>query len=114
VASIVLTALTHDPAKRAAMALRFDEALIARARALGWSVGEFSRAAEPAEAKAREGSTLAWGVEQVITNLGQVPDLIFDRGEMGKEPVIRLLAESPQEIVRRVLLLAGEKEQTRP
>jgi hydroxymethylpyrimidine/phosphomethylpyrimidine kinase len=114
VASIVLTALTHDPAKRAAMALRFDEALIARARALGWRVGEFSRAAEPAEAKAREGSTLAWGVEQVITNLGQVPDLIFDRGEMGKEPVIRLLAESPQEIVRRVLLLAGEKEQTRP
>jgi hydroxymethylpyrimidine kinase/phosphomethylpyrimidine kinase len=114
VARIILTALAFAPAKRAAMALRFDEALVARARALGWSVGEFSRADEPRQTKAREGSSLAWGVEQVITNLGQVPDLIFDRGDMGKEPVIRLLAESPQEIVRRVLTLAGEKEQTRP
>jgi hydroxymethylpyrimidine kinase/phosphomethylpyrimidine kinase len=114
VAGIILTALAHDPSRRAAMALRFDEALLARARELGWSVGEFSRAEEPPAAKAREGSTLAWGVERVINRLGQVPDLIFDRGELGKEPVIRLLAASPQDIVRRVLALAGEKELVLP
>jgi hydroxymethylpyrimidine kinase/phosphomethylpyrimidine kinase len=114
VARILLTALAHDPDKRAVMALRFDETLIVRARGLGWSVGEFSRAEEPAAAKAREASTLAWGVELVIDRLGRVPDLIFDRGGQGKEPVIRLLANDPQDIVRRVLLLAGEKEPKRP
>ncbi len=112
VARIILTALAHDPARRAAMALRYDQALIERALALGWSVGEFSRAEEPPEVREREGSTLEWGVELVISRMGWVPDLIFDRGGMGKEPVIRLLARDPQEIARRVRLLTGEKEQS--
>ncbi|RJX35258.1 MAG: bifunctional hydroxymethylpyrimidine kinase/phosphomethylpyrimidine kinase [Desulfarculus sp.] len=110
VAKIVLAAMAHDPTQRAAMALRFDEKLIARARELGWSVGEFSRADEPAPVKAREGSTLEWGTRQVIQQLGRVPDLIFDRGEMGKEPVMRLLARDPEEIVAKLLRLAGKEE----
>ncbi|MEW5911754.1 MAG: bifunctional hydroxymethylpyrimidine kinase/phosphomethylpyrimidine kinase [Thermodesulfobacteriota bacterium] len=110
VAKIVLAAMAQDPGQRAAMALRLDEKLIARARELGWSVGEFSRAQEPAEVKAREGSTLEWGTRQVIQRLGRVPDLIFDRGEMGKEPVMRLLARDPEEIVAKLLRLAGKEE----
>ncbi len=113
-ASIVLTALAHQaanaPAKRAVMVLRLDEQLLQRARALGWLVGEFSRAEEPAELKAREGSSLEWGTAQVIERLGRVPDVIFDRGEKGKEPVLRLLASSPAEIVDRLLKLAEIKE----
>ncbi len=35
VARVILTAMAHDPAKRAAMALRHDEALLERARSLG-------------------------------------------------------------------------------
>lgn len=95
VAKIVLAAMARDPGKRAAMALRFDPATIERARRLGWRVGEFSRADEPPEVKQAEGSTLEWGTGRVIDQLGLVPEVIFDRGEDGKEPVIRLLAASP-------------------
>ena len=108
VAKIVLAAMAVDPGMRAAMALRFDEKHIARAHELGWQVGEFSRGEEPPEVKAREGSTLEWGTSQVIARLGRVPDIIFDRGESGKEPVIRLLAREPGELVDKLLQLAEE------
>ena len=109
VAKIVLAAMALDPGMRAAMACNFSEKLVERARELGWSVGEFSRAEEPPEVKQREGSTLEWGTSQVIARLGRVPEVIFDRGEDGKEPVLRLLAKSPGEIVDRLLLLAGKE-----
>jgi len=110
VAKIVLTACAADPAKRAAMALNFSEEIIARARDLGWRVAEFDRSQEPAEIKAREGSSLEWGTASVIKKLGAVPDAIFDRGEVGKEPVFRILARNPAEIVDMVLALAGKED----
>jgi hydroxymethylpyrimidine/phosphomethylpyrimidine kinase len=102
--------MAHDPNKRAAMALRYSDELAARARALGWLVGEFSRADEPAEVKEMEGSTLEWGTAWVIGRLGRVPEAIFDRGETGKEPVLRVLANDPAHIVRMVRELAGDGE----
>ncbi len=110
VAKIVLTALAADPSRRAAMALRYRPELVERARSLGWSVGEFSRSQEPPEVKAREGSTLEWGTARVIAEMGMVPQVVFDRGEVGKEPVIRLIAENPAQLVDMVLALAGREE----
>jgi hydroxymethylpyrimidine/phosphomethylpyrimidine kinase len=109
VAKIVLAAMNVDPQKRAAMALRFDEDLLARARSLGWKVAEFSRADEPQEVKQKEGSTLEWGTSKAIQETGGVPDIVFDRGEVGKEPVIRLIARDPEELVQGVLALAGKE-----
>ncbi len=109
VARIVLTAMHQDPQRRAAMALRYSPELVARARALGWLVGEFDRAQEPAEVKEREGSTLEWGTAWVIAQLGRVPDAIFDRGENGKEPILRILANDPGHIARMVAELAGNE-----
>ncbi|MCF8033539.1 MAG: bifunctional hydroxymethylpyrimidine kinase/phosphomethylpyrimidine kinase [Desulfarculaceae bacterium] len=109
VAKIVLAAMAKDPAMRAAMACNYRPELVERARSLGWTVGEFSRAEEPPEVKQMEGSTLEWGTSRAIEVMGQVPEVIFDRGENGKEPVLRLLAKSPGEIVDRLLLLAGKE-----
>jgi hydroxymethylpyrimidine/phosphomethylpyrimidine kinase len=58
--------------------------------------------------KQAEGSSLDWGVSAAIARLGRVPDAVFDRGEKGKEPVLRVLAESPGRIVDMVLALAGK------
>jgi hydroxymethylpyrimidine/phosphomethylpyrimidine kinase len=110
VAKIVLTAMRTDPDRRTALALRFDERTLKAARALGWRVGEFSRADEPAEVKAAEGSSLEWGTGWVIEKMGLVPDLIFDRGEDGKEPVIRLLAATPAQAVEMLMQLAGQED----
>lgn len=112
VAKIVLAAIKADPSKRAAMALNFSDEMVEQSHALGWRVGEFSRADEPDQIKQKEGSSLEWGTASVIEKMGVVPDAIFDRGEVGKEPVLRILARNPAEIVNMVLALAGMEDKS--
>ena len=88
-----------DPEKRAAMAIAYSEPLVKRMRSLGYSVAEFDRTRTPPDLLEEEGSTLAWGVQDVMEELGRVPDAIFDRGAIGKVPLIRLFANSPGAIV---------------
>ncbi|NDY43337.1 bifunctional hydroxymethylpyrimidine kinase/phosphomethylpyrimidine kinase, partial [Dissulfurirhabdus thermomarina] len=107
VARIVLTAMRHDPECRAAMNIRHDEAFLHRARDLGWRVAGFSRRDEPEESRRREGSTLAWGVDRAIRQAGAVPDLVHDPGDVGKEPIIRILGPDPESVVAKALRVAG-------
>ena len=63
-------------------------------------IAEFDRKAEPAE----EGRTMEWGVKQA-TKTG-IPDVIYDRGAVGKEAMIRVFANNPREMVRLVEKIA--------
>ena len=105
VASIILTTMRYDPRFRSAMNIRFSEASIRRCHALGWKIGSFDRAHEPEDVKDREGGTLEWGTETVLSQETEIPDVIYDRGEVGKEPMIRVLGRTPQEVVDKVVQL---------
>jgi len=103
VASIILTAMKHDPSKKAALNLRYDQDLVKAFKKLGRMVSSFDRRFEPPEVKATEGETLVWGVEEVIKAVGKVPDVVYDLGEVGKEPMIRVLGNSAIEVVEKAL-----------
>jgi hydroxymethylpyrimidine/phosphomethylpyrimidine kinase len=107
VARIILTVMGHDRGYRSAMNIRHDPGYLKQAQDLGYSMAEFSRKDEPREVKAREGSTLAWGVRRAIEEAGMVPDIIHDAGDIGKEPIIRVLGHDPLEVVNKALRLAG-------
>ncbi|MDX9822284.1 MAG: thiamine-phosphate synthase family protein, partial [Syntrophales bacterium] len=48
--------------------------------------------------------TLEWGTDAVMARpLGAAPDVIWDCGEIGKEPMIRVLGRSPGEVVDKVI-----------
>jgi len=109
VARIILTLMKHDPDYRSVMNIRFSEDIIRICENLGLTVRSFDRADEPREVKEREGSSLEWGTEQVL-NTGRVPDVIFDRGEVGKEPMVRVMGKNPSDVVRKVLKIKREME----
>jgi hydroxymethylpyrimidine/phosphomethylpyrimidine kinase len=109
IAKIILTAMRFNPLYRSAMALCYEPALIDCIKALGFSVGEFSRRDEPANVKEIEGSSLEWGTRRAIeTAGGAVPDIIYDRGDMGKEPVTRVLGTSPADVAAKIIKIAQE------
>lgn len=108
VANIVLTAMRHDKRFRSAMNIRFGEDILKLCSEMGLSVAEFDRSTEPEEVKAREGATLEWGVDHAIRTCGFVPDIIFDRGSMGKEPMIRVIGKDPREVVNKIMRIAGK------
>jgi len=105
IASVILTAVSMFPALRAAMNIRFFEEVEQMATLLHLKVASFQRSQEPPEIKAREGGTLAWGVASVLKRDELPPDLIYDRGEWGKEPMIRVLGTDPHNVVEKVLAI---------
>lgn len=105
IAQIILTAMVFNPDMRSAMNVKYDEGVLSRARKAGLSVKHFNRRDEPPSVKRKEGSSLSWGVQTVLERSLKIPDIIFDRGDVGKEPMIRVLGRNPEEVAKKVLLL---------
>ena len=105
IARVVLAAMRFDPTIRSAMNIKFDEDIVKRAESKGLKVASFDRSLEPSEIKSVEGKSLSWGVETAIKSSGHVPDLIFDRGDVGKEPMIRVLGKTPFDVISKIKLL---------
>jgi len=103
IANVILTAIKHDSEIRAAMNLHYDPRLVEAFRRMGCEAAEFDRGSEPAEVKHVEGMSLSWGTEEAIRSAGRVPDIIYDKGEVGKEPMIRVLGRDAVEVVEKAL-----------
>jgi len=100
VARIVLTAMKFDPEVRSAANIRYSPGIVAACEDMFLSVCSFDRAAEPPGVK-----TMDWGVASCCRD--GVPDVIYDRGALGKEPMVRLLGEEPGVIVNNILKLSA-------
>jgi hydroxymethylpyrimidine/phosphomethylpyrimidine kinase len=57
--------------------------------------------------KEKEGSSLEWGVGEVLRRMKKVPDFIYDEGDVGKEPMIRVLGRNPMEVVNKIMKIAN-------
>ncbi len=97
VGRVVLAAMSHDPQIRCALNLRYSAELLGDITKAGFTVGGFDRKDEP-----KSSSSMEWGTAKAIKDLGYVPDAIHDPGSCGKEPMIRLLAHDPGELVRKL------------
>jgi len=97
VARIVLAASSRDPDTRCAMNLKYSEENLEACKKARLSVSTFDRTREP-----KGVSSMTWGVHAAIDKFGTVPDVIYDKGGLGKEPMIRLLGKSPGDVVSKL------------
>ena len=98
VAAIVLAAQHFDPSVRCAINIRYTQQILYRIQELGLTVGTFNRQLEPKDTK----SSMEWGTTQAIKSLGFVPDVVYDMGGIGKEPMIRILGANTSEIIEKL------------
>jgi hydroxymethylpyrimidine kinase / phosphomethylpyrimidine kinase / thiamine-phosphate diphosphorylase len=103
VANIVLTAMSHDPSKRAVMNIKYTPELMNICKRLKFKTATFNRADEPSKVRQKEGSSLEWGTDHAIRQCGFVPDIIYDIGGMGKEEMIRVISEDVESLIDKVL-----------
>lgn len=108
VASVVLAANRYFPEIRSVMNIKFSEKILAAIEKLSFKVTSFDRKREPKIIKEREGGSLDWGVSVACEKLKVTPDAIFDRGDTGKEPVIRIFGKSPEEVAKKVVKICKE------
>ncbi|MDD4566632.1 thiamine-phosphate synthase family protein [Methanoculleus chikugoensis] len=100
IARIVITAMRFDPRIRSAANIRFSEAILPELDNLLFEVCSFDREKEPVGVQ-----TMDWGVASCCGE--GVPDVIYDRGAMGKEPMIRVLGEDPVTVAQNILKLSN-------
>lgn len=103
VARIVLAASAKDPEARCALNVRYSKEALLACKKARLSVSTFDRAEEP-----KSVSSMTWGVAEAIDKFGRVPDIIYDEGGVGKEPMIRILGRSPVDVVAKLKRLAGK------
>ena len=103
IASIILTVMEHNPSFRSAMNIRYSSAILQGCKEAGLHVVGFDRGEEPQEVTEEEGRSLAWGVQKVLIDAGEVPDVIYDKGGWGKEAMVRILGKDPGEVVQKVI-----------
>ncbi|SDN56251.1 hydroxymethylpyrimidine/phosphomethylpyrimidine kinase [Desulfonauticus submarinus] len=99
-ANVVLTALKFDSSLRWAINIRYNQNILEAIEKSGHTIFWFNRKDEPKEVKEQEGSTLVWGVAKVFRENSQTNiNFIADPGDIGKEPIVRILASNKKELL---------------
>ena len=106
IADIILSTMKYNANYRCAMNIRFSEDIIGICIALEFDVDNFDRSGEPDDTKSKDSYSLKWGIDSVLSKRNSIPDIIFDRGALGKEPMIRVIGKKPAEVVDKVISIS--------
>jgi len=98
IASVILAVMNFNPDIRCALNFKYSKENIKQCKKAGFSIGSFDRTYEPSAIS----STLDWGTKEAITQLNYIPDIIYDTGAVGKEPMIRLLGRNPKDLIEKI------------
>jgi len=63
---------------------------------------EIIREHQPKEIMVKEESTMQWLIKKSVKETGRIPDIIWDKGAIGKEPMIRLFGKNADDIVNKL------------
>lgn len=66
-----------------------------------FKISSYNRDDEPKNVK-RKGSTVRWGIRSAIKNTEKAPDIIYHKGDVGKEPMILIFGQSPSEVLEKI------------
>jgi len=88
-----------------AINLRYSEESILKLSKKGLIIANYDRILEPNDNKNKEGHSIEWGIKNAIKNLENPPDVIYHKGDFGKEPMIIIFAETPILVIEKILKL---------
>jgi len=106
--SILLEVNKKWPSIRACMNIRYSEEVLRALREMAFKIASFDRTKEPLEVKLQEGMSLKWGAQEAIKGLTEEPDAIYDLGDLGKEPMVRIFGRDALDVVKKVELIVAK------
>ena len=100
VATAIIQVNKKFPNIRSGLNIRFNPKIISKARSYGLTLLTYDRSKEPKKSKQHEGSSIKWGINHALKS--KSPDLIYHKGDMGKEPMILIFGEKPNDIIKKI------------
>jgi hydroxymethylpyrimidine/phosphomethylpyrimidine kinase len=102
VASAILAVAKKFPSIRSALNLKYDSKIIKKCKQNGLIVLHYDRTKEPSRIKRKENSSVLWGIKNAIRNETSPPDIVFHKGDFGKEPMIIVFGKNPSNVIEKV------------
>jgi hydroxymethylpyrimidine kinase/phosphomethylpyrimidine kinase len=107
-ARYILEIIKYDEDKMAAINLKFSDSILRTLEKCGMRISFYDRKKEPEEIKKVDGLTVPWGVKEAIKKVGKVPDVIYHRGDVGKEPMLVIFGEQAHDLAKLTAQIAKE------
>jgi hydroxymethylpyrimidine/phosphomethylpyrimidine kinase len=93
------------PEIRSGLNIKYDPKIIARAKKSKFTVLSYDRSKEPKKSKQKENSSISWGISNSIN--AKSPDVIYHKGDIGKEAMILIFGKNPNEVIQKVSKLTS-------
>ncbi|MGI0072464.1 MAG: bifunctional hydroxymethylpyrimidine kinase/phosphomethylpyrimidine kinase [Nitrosotalea sp.] len=103
VASAVLEISRKFPSVRSALNVKYNGKIIERAIARRFCVSSYDRRFESFKDKKKEGTTISWGIRDAIKTANIPPDIIYHKGDFGKEPMILIFGKTPSQVLAKLV-----------
>jgi len=100
VGTAVIEVCKKFPEIRSGLNIKYDPKIIANAKRSKLTVLSYDRNKEPRRTKRRENSSISWGISNCLN--AKSPDIIYHKGDIGKEPMIIIFGRNPDEIIQKV------------
>ncbi|OUJ18271.1 Hydroxymethylpyrimidine/phosphomethylpyrimidine kinase ThiD [Methanonatronarchaeum thermophilum] len=100
IARVITTVMKHNPNYRSAMNIKYTPKTIKKAKKQGYKTTSFKRKNVP------QNNTMSHGTDKAIKNTQKIPDIIYDTGGHGKEPMIRIIGRNATETVNKAIKLS--------
>ncbi len=105
VATALISMNKKYPEIRSAINLKYDREDISKLTKAGLVISSYNRNEEPKKVKSKEGSSIVWGIKMAIEMSEKQPDVIYHRGDFGKEPMTIVFAKTPSLVIKKILRL---------
>jgi hydroxymethylpyrimidine kinase / phosphomethylpyrimidine kinase / thiamine-phosphate diphosphorylase len=100
VASSVLEYMKTNQMIRSALNIKNEKAILNTCKKL-FTVSFYERNLEPRKIKETEGNSIPWGIKMALLKNPDA-DIIHHSGDVGKEPMIIIFGQGPQDVVDKV------------
>ena len=100
VASSILEYMKINQIIRSALNIKNDKNILNTCKKL-FTVSFYERNFEPRKIKETEGSSISWGIKMALLKNPDA-DIIYHSGDVGKEPMIIIFGQGPQDVVDKV------------
>lgn len=99
-ARLILTAKEFDKSINFVMNLKYRPDLIKLIQEKSdLKLQEIFRENQPEDVKKKEFSTMQWLIKENVKKKGKIPDIIWDKGSVGKEPMMRLFGKNSEDMI---------------
>ena len=88
------------PKIRSGLNIKYDPKIILKAKKSKFTILSYDRSKEPKKSKQKENSSISWGISNTLN--AKSPDIIYHKGDVGKEPMILIFGNNPDDVIRKV------------